>query len=78
MALDGGEDGLDFYRSLADRVYQVLTIHPHALSHILLEVGYDQASAVKELFRHPPYQAHIFRDEGGHPRVVHLYQTKAS
>jgi len=46
LALDGGEDGLDFYRALAARMDDSLA--PGGL--IAVEVGYDQAEAVAALF----------------------------
>ena len=47
MALDGGEDGLDFYRAIVHR-------HLSALlpgGYLVFEVGYDQAQAVSDLLR---------------------------
>ncbi len=41
-ALDGGQDGLDAYRSLAPELRRLLTADGHAV----LEVGFDQAKAV--------------------------------
>jgi len=43
IALFGGEDGLDFYRQLANQCQHYLK--PHGL--VALEVGYDQADEVK-------------------------------
>jgi release factor glutamine methyltransferase len=45
MALDGGEDGLDFYRSIARQWKHIL--RPNGA--LLFEVGYDQAQDVAEL-----------------------------
>lgn len=47
MALDGGADGLDFYRLLASRYIQ----HLLPGGYLLVEVGRGQAEAVTELFR---------------------------
>ena len=45
IALFGGEDGLDFYRQLANE--SVKYLKPNGL--VAFEVGYDQAEAVKSL-----------------------------
>ena len=47
MALDGGVDGLDFYRKIAKECKNYLTDN----GVILLECGYNQAREIKELFR---------------------------
>lgn len=66
LALDGGEDGLTFYR-------RVITLAPELLSAggwLLLEVGDGQMDAVKALtqvdFEHPG----VYDDGGGLPRVL--------
>ncbi|WP_051321649.1 peptide chain release factor N(5)-glutamine methyltransferase [Chrysiogenes arsenatis] len=46
QALDGGSDGLDFYRILARQVPEYLV----AGGALVLEAGYDQHSALAELF----------------------------
>lgn len=70
-ALDGGTDGLAIYREIAERIPAVL---PHGL--LVLEVGYDQAAAVVDLFRGKLRQRiatqHFARDLGGHIRCVAL------
>ena len=67
MALDGGQDGLDFYRRLiADAAGR---LKPGGA--LLLEHGFDQADALAGLFaadgRYEPIQ--LVRDYGGQPRV---------
>ena len=47
LALDGGEDGLDAYRTLAPEVLRVLKPG----GRFLVEIGHDQSSAVEALFR---------------------------
>ena len=57
MALDGGPDGLDFYR----RIAQDAPRHLNPGGVLLLEVGYDQAEAVLTLLREAGFlglQAH--------------------
>lgn len=47
MALDGGEDGLDFYRRIAAGAPD----HMKKGAVLMLEIGHDQRDAVKELLR---------------------------
>ncbi len=47
MALDGGEDGLDFYRIIAQQAPE----HLKKGGVLMLEIGFDQKDAVKELLQ---------------------------
>ena len=47
LELDGGEDGLDAYRTLAPEVLRVLKPG----GRFLVEIGHDQSPAVEALFR---------------------------
>ena len=67
-ALDGGEDGLAFYREIARRLPSLLV--PGGIA--LLEIGYDQTDAVTEIFSGIGYAPSILLDYGGNPRVAHL------
>jgi len=67
-ALDGGEDGLDFYREIARRLPTLLA--PGGIA--LLEIGYDQADAVKELFAGVGAPPEVLSDYGGNPRLAIL------
>ena len=62
LALDGGEDGLDFYRSIA-RDYAT---HISPGGALLMEVGAGQAADVAEMFS----KAEIIKDICGIERVV--------
>ena len=45
LALDGGEDGLDFYRNIMDKGYEYLKYG----GYICLEIGYDQKEEVMQI-----------------------------
>jgi release factor glutamine methyltransferase len=69
-SLDGGADGLDFYRRLADGIPEVVTD-----GWLVLEVGHDQADAVAELLlraspRLTPQALRFRRDVAGVRRCV--------
>lgn len=67
MALDGGADGLDFYRRIADGAMARLT--PRGL--LAVEVGDGQAEDVRRLFTAAGLaRAGILNDLYGHARVV--------
>ena len=67
MALDGGEDGLLFYRRIAKEAKAVLL--PGA--RLYLEIGYDQGESVKDIFQKEGYEAvEVFPDLAGNPRVL--------
>lgn len=67
MALDGGEDGLLFYRRIAKEAKAVLL--PGAK--LYLEIGYDQGESVKDIFQKEGYEAvEVFPDLSGNPRVL--------
>lgn len=70
LALDGGADGLAFYRRIAEDVQRLV---PNGL--VLLETGHDQAQAVARLLisgipGSAPDAVRIFDDVAGIPRVV--------
>lgn len=66
IALDGGEDGLTFYRAILSRWLSALS--PDGA--LLVEIGFDQGHAVSELFS--PYfdEVECLRDYGGNDRVI--------
>ena len=64
MALDGGEDGLVFYRRIAKA-----DLLPGA--RLYLEIGYDHGESVKDIFQKEGYEAvEVFPDLAGNPRVL--------
>lgn len=67
IALDGGEDGLKFYRAVAKKWKRALKPG----GKLAFEVGYDQAQAVEEILREHGYQnIQSTLDPGMHWRVV--------
>ena len=69
-ALDGGEDGLTFYRTIL-RDYPRL-VRPGG--RILLEIGYDQGDALRRLCAEylPEASVEVLRDLSGLDRVVRI------
>ena len=68
-ALDGGEDGLIFYRRLLET--QQRSLKPDGF--FLFEIGYDQADALVSLGKsHGFTDTRVLRDHGGNDRVVYL------
>ncbi len=67
MALDGGGDGLDFYR----RIISEAPAHLVVGGRLLLEIGYDQAEAVSDLLREAGYYGiEVLKDYGGNDRIA--------
>jgi len=64
-ALDGGADGLDIYRRL------IPAAAARARRAVLVEIGFDQADAVRALFEAAGLrEVQVIRDLGGNDRVV--------
>ena len=67
MALDGCEDGLFFYRILAEQATDFL--NPEGL--LIMEIGYNQAEHVKNLLANNDFIGiRVIKDLAGHDRVV--------
>ena len=69
IALDGGADGLDFYRRLLD----VCPKHIKKGGALLMEIGYDQSEALTALCRVHGFSFEFYRDFGGNDRVCAVY-----
>lgn len=70
MALDGGEDGLDFYRRLAEEAGQFL--NPSGC--VCFEIGFDQAVDVSALLENAGFkEVRVLKDLAGLDRVVTAY-----
>ncbi len=67
MALDGGEDGLIFYRRIATDWYSSLEDG----GYLVFEIGYDQGDAVTQIMQNAGYrEVRCKKDLGGNDRVV--------
>ncbi|MCL2370401.1 MAG: peptide chain release factor N(5)-glutamine methyltransferase [Firmicutes bacterium] len=67
ISLDGGTDGLDFYRQILTEAKNHLT--PNGT--IIMEIGYDQGSEIKELAEKTGYNnCEITKDYDGNDRVA--------
>ena len=66
-ALDGGADGLDFYRKIAGQVKDYL----NPGGYVYMEIGYDQGEAVSELMRIAGFtEVEVIKDLARNDRVV--------
>ena len=63
IALDGGDDGLLFYRAFLSRFSPAC---------FLFEIGFDQGKAMSALGEEAGYRATVHRDFGGNDRLVVL------
>jgi release factor glutamine methyltransferase len=66
MALDGGEDGLLFYRVIKERAPSLL----HKGGMLLLEVGYNQAEKVRDILSDTFHHIETIKDLAGIDRGV--------
>ena len=65
-ALDGGEDGLKFYREIAAKSPEVLTEN----GVLLLEIGFDQAAEVTALLSGNFTDVRVIKDLEGNDRII--------
>ncbi len=70
-ALDGGDDGLKFYRVIIGEYGKYLS----PTGFMLLEIGCDQAKAVSTIAAHAGYRCEVYKDFGGNDRVAYLTHT---
>ena len=71
-ALDGGEDGLDFYRVIIGQYGKFL--RPGGL--MLLEIGWNQAKAVAAIAAEAGFRCEVYKDYTGNDRVAYLTNPK--
>lgn len=67
LALDGGEDGLKFYREIIKNSLSFLKKE----GMLLFEIGYDQGEEVKNLMKDNFIGVKIIKDYSGNDRVVY-------
>ena len=68
MALDGGEDGMDFYRFIIKKYRDKLTRD----GEFIFEIGYDQGEAIRLLCEQSGLSCEITKDYGGNDRVARI------
>lgn len=67
MALDGGGDGLDFYKIIAKDAKKHITCG----GKLFVEIGYDQRESVSGIFEDNGFcNIEVVRDYGGNDRVI--------
>jgi release factor glutamine methyltransferase len=66
LALDGGNDGLDYYREIAKNIKNYLLDN----GVLLLEIGYNQAESVTNIFKDIAKQVEVIKDYNDNNRVV--------
>ena len=66
LALDGGNDGLDFYKKIIDEAPKYL----NANGKILFEIGYNQSEIIQKLLTKNFKNINIFKDFNNIDRVV--------
>lgn len=72
QALDGGPDGLKYYRGLFKQLNDLCPSAQHPRLSVLLEIGYKQARTIKKLARKylPEYEIEIKKDLAGFDRIA--------
>ena len=66
LALDGGEDGLDFYRIIVKETKN----HLNKNGRLYFEIGYNQGESVSALMKEGFKNIEVIKDYGGNDRVV--------
>ena len=66
LALDGGCDGLMFYRKISEGAKYILKKG----GYIFFEIGFNQEEALKEILKDSFFDIKVIKDYAGHPRIV--------
>ncbi len=73
IALDGGKDGLDFYREIINKAKNNFF---KQFGYLFFEIGYNQATEVSKLFEENEYEEiKVIKDLSGNDRVVKAEYT---
>ncbi|MBE6610189.1 MAG: peptide chain release factor N(5)-glutamine methyltransferase [Ruminococcaceae bacterium] len=72
IALDGGSDGLDFYRHIIEHFAPALKSD----GCFIFEIGYDQADALRALASSHSLSCSVFKDYGGNDRCAVLKKER--
>lgn len=72
LALDGGEDGLDFYRAIAEQGLKYLK----SGGMLAFEIGYDQRESLVNMMSPDYRDIESLQDYGGNDRVVIGYKKE--
>ncbi len=72
IALDGGFDGLDFYRHFIGSYAKNISEN----GHFIFEIGFDQGDALCALAKSSGFSCEIKKDYGGNDRVAILTKTQ--
>ena len=72
IALDGGGDGMDFYRA----ILRYAPSHLKADGKIIFEIGYDEETEIKSLAASFGLGCEVFRDYGGNPRAAVIFRKE--
>ena len=71
MALDGGEDGYDFYRILTE-IWLPRFVHGGAMA---VECAEDQTDCIAQMFRTAGFRTNVVNDCSGLPRMVTAFDN---
>lgn len=72
IALDGGVDGLDFYRRISKRALYYLLQD----GILIYEIGYDQGAQVRDILNREGFKGiSILKDYQGHDRIVYGFKA---
>lgn len=72
IALDGGGDGMDFYRA----ILRYAPSHLKTDGKIIFEIGYDEETEIKNLAASFGLGCEVFRDYGGNPRAAVIFRKE--